>query len=73
MGTSHRRVQDLLVDAKIPRWEREQIPVFRTPRGVVWVAGVRAASWATHTAPGPSIRLTVERIAPDDEDARRAV
>jgi tRNA(Ile)-lysidine synthetase-like protein len=55
-----RRVQDLLVDEKVPRGERDALPVFRTPRGVAWVAGLRVAAWARARG-GPALLLEVER------------
>jgi tRNA(Ile)-lysidine synthetase-like protein len=38
-----RRLQDLFVDAKVPRALRESWPVIATRTGIVWVAGLRAA------------------------------
>ncbi len=40
--TGTKKLQDLFVDAKIPRSERDRIPIVYSPRGIVWVAGVRA-------------------------------
>jgi tRNA(Ile)-lysidine synthase len=37
-----KKVQDLLVDAKVPRSERDRVPIVEGPSGIVWVAGVRA-------------------------------
>jgi tRNA(Ile)-lysidine synthase len=68
VGSGHRRLQDVLVDAKVPRWQRDQLPVFRTRQGVVWVAGVRAASWAIAAASRPFMRLTVEPVTDGDSD-----
>lgn len=36
-----KKLQDLFVDAKIPREEREQIPVVMDQKGIVWVPGFR--------------------------------
>ena len=41
-----KRLQDFLVDAKVPRWERDQVPLVVSPRGIAWVAGHRVAAWA---------------------------
>jgi tRNA(Ile)-lysidine synthetase-like protein len=38
-----RRLQDLFVDAKVPRALRESWPVIATHSGIVWVVGLRAA------------------------------
>jgi tRNA(Ile)-lysidine synthase len=37
----HKKLQDLFVDAKIPREERSRVPVVSDQRGVLWVPGFR--------------------------------
>lgn len=34
-----KKVQDILVDAKVPRWERDAVPVLATAGRVIWLAG----------------------------------
>jgi hypothetical protein len=36
-------LQDLFVDAKVPRAQRAGWPIVATPTQIVWVAGLRAA------------------------------
>lgn len=36
-----KKLQDYLVDEKVPRSERDRIPIVATPNAVVWVAGYR--------------------------------
>lgn len=36
-----KKLQDLLVDAHVPREERDNVPVIATPEGIAWVVGVR--------------------------------
>ena len=36
-----KKVQDLLVDAKVPREERDAVPVVCAPWGIAWVVGLR--------------------------------
>ncbi|MEE8363259.1 MAG: tRNA lysidine(34) synthetase TilS, partial [Dehalococcoidia bacterium] len=48
-----RKLQDLFVDAGVPRAWRDRVPIVDTGRGIAWVAGVRLAEWA--------------RVAPDSE------
>jgi tRNA(Ile)-lysidine synthase len=38
-----RKLQDFLVDAKIPRWLRPHLPLLASGRDIVWVPGVRVA------------------------------
>lgn len=58
-----KKVQDLLVDRKVPRAEREQVPVVVDARGhVVWVVGVAMADEFRVTAPESEVVvLTAER------------
>lgn len=43
-GPGERKLQDLLVDAKVPRELRDRLPVVTTPEGtLLWVVGVRRA------------------------------
>lgn len=41
-----KKVQDLFVDAKVPREDRATIPLLVCDRGIAWVAGHRMAEWA---------------------------
>ncbi|MCH8185083.1 MAG: tRNA lysidine(34) synthetase TilS, partial [Chloroflexi bacterium] len=44
-----KKLQDFMVNAKIPRGLRDQIPLVVSPRGIVWVVGYRIADWAKIT------------------------
>ncbi|MCI0778662.1 MAG: tRNA lysidine(34) synthetase TilS, partial [Chloroflexi bacterium] len=44
------RLQDVLVNAKVPRGERDDLPLVVSDRGIAWVPGVRVAQWAVVTA-----------------------
>ena len=41
-----KKVQDIMVDAKIPRRLRDQIPIVVSDKGIVWIAGHVVADWA---------------------------
>ena len=43
------RLQDVLVNAKVPRGERDGLPLVVSDRGIAWVPGVRVAHWAAVT------------------------
>jgi tRNA(Ile)-lysidine synthetase-like protein len=43
-GRGSRRLQDLLVDARVPQALRDAWPIVATPEAIVWVAGLRAAA-----------------------------
>ena len=42
----HKKLQDFMVDAKIPREGREGVPIVSSASGIVWVVGHRIADWA---------------------------
>lgn len=59
-----KKVQDLFVDAKIPRDERVRIPLFECGGDIVWVPGYRIArAWAVRDARKPALQIEVTRRA----------
>jgi tRNA(Ile)-lysidine synthase len=48
-GRGGKKMQDFLVDAKIPRWLRPHLPLVADGEGVVWVPGLRLAEAVTPT------------------------
>ncbi|MGH2587838.1 MAG: tRNA lysidine(34) synthetase TilS [Dehalococcoidia bacterium] len=67
--TGRKRLQDLFIDSKVPREERDRRPVFRTDRGVAWVAGLRVAAWAG-AGDGPALLV---QVVPDQADANAEI
>jgi len=59
-----RKLQDVLVDRKIPRSERDRVPVVEDASGhIVWVVGVAVSDGARVTAPeGRVIILTARPL-----------
>jgi tRNA(Ile)-lysidine synthetase-like protein len=53
-----KKLQDLLVDAQVPREERDAIPIFESRRGIAWVGGLRLAEWARPQPGRPSLWLS---------------
>jgi tRNA(Ile)-lysidine synthase len=45
-----RRLKSLLIDAKVPRWERGRVPVVEAGGEIVWLAGLRRGAAAPVTA-----------------------
>jgi tRNA(Ile)-lysidine synthase len=41
-----KKLQDFFVDAHVPRDQRDSVPLFESPSGIVWVGGLRIADWA---------------------------
>ncbi len=48
-----KKLQDFFTDAHVPREDRDSVPLFVSPRGIVWVGGLRIAEWA-RPKPGES-------------------
>ena len=44
--TGRKKLQDFMVDAKIPRRWRDSVPLVLSNEGIVWVVGWRTAEWA---------------------------
>ncbi|MCI0790256.1 MAG: tRNA lysidine(34) synthetase TilS [Chloroflexi bacterium] len=60
LGMAHRKkLQDFMVDSKIPRDQRDGVPLLVTPRGIAWVVGWRVAEWA-RAGDEPTDRILVE-------------
>ena len=57
---STKKLQDFLVDAHVPRSERDGIPIFECERGIAWVGGVRIAEWARPKDGKPTLFLSYE-------------
>ncbi len=55
-----RKLQDILVDAKVPRQHRGRVPVVECGGEIVWLPGYRIAQpWAVPTKPGRVLHLTM--------------
>lgn len=60
MGTGHKRLQDLFVDAKVPAAERDGWPVVVTGATILWVPGLRGdARFRAAAGAGRRVMLTV--------------
>ena len=49
-GGGERRLKSLLIDAGIPRWDRNRLPLVEAGGQILWVAGLRRAAAAPITA-----------------------
>jgi len=52
-----RKLKAFLIDARVPRWERDRLPVVQAGSEIVWVAGLRRGALAPVT---PETRQVVE-------------
>ena len=70
-GAGSRRLQEVFVDAKVPRALRDAWPLVATPEAIVWVAGVFPAAGFVAT---PETRrvLRVRVVLPADEQGPQA-
>ena len=64
--TGSKKLQDLFVDAKVPRPWRERIPLVVSSRGIAWVVGYRVAEWARENlGPGEVIEVRFIQVSRD--------
>jgi tRNA(Ile)-lysidine synthase len=49
-GGAERRLKTLLIDAKVPRWDRARVPVVEAGRVIIWVGRLRRCAAARVTA-----------------------
>jgi len=64
-GPGPRKLQDFLVDRKIPRWLRPHLPLVAGGQGIVWVAGLEVAEPARAGAgTRRPLRITVTPTQP---------
>jgi tRNA(Ile)-lysidine synthetase-like protein len=59
-----KKLQDLFVDAHLPRELRDGVPVFDSPRGIVWAGGLRLAEWAKPRSGRPTLWLSYRPATP---------
>jgi tRNA(Ile)-lysidine synthase len=59
-GGGERRLKSLLIDAGIPRWERDRLPLVEAAGRILWAVGLRRAAAAPIT---PETREIVEIAA----------
>ena len=48
-GGAERRLKTLLIDAKVPRWDRRRVPVVEAAGAIIWVANLRRGAAARVT------------------------
>lgn len=58
-GSHHAKLQDLLVDAGIPKHRRDSVPVVEASGTIIWVPGVRRAEFARVRPDGRSVCLRI--------------
>lgn len=57
-----KKLQDIFVDAKIPRDTRHTIPVFECRKEIIWIPGYRIArDWALSSETEPALHLHIRR------------
>ena len=63
LGMSHtKKLQDFMVDSKIPRAWRDRVPLLVSSNGIAWVVGWRIAEWAkVRDGGGPCLELRFRR------------
>jgi tRNA(Ile)-lysidine synthase len=49
-AVAERRVKGLMIEAGLPRWERDRVPILQAGPDIAWVGGVRRGAVAPVTA-----------------------
>lgn len=63
---AERRLKTFLIDAGVPRWERDRVPLVEAGGRIVWVAGLRRAAAAPVTAGTRRVlELALKPLAPE--------
>jgi tRNA(Ile)-lysidine synthase len=62
----HRRIQDIMVDARIPASQRAHWPIIATQQQIVWVPGVRIDPAFVVLPDDTAIHLSLIRSANND-------
>jgi tRNA(Ile)-lysidine synthase len=58
-----KKVQDILVDQKVPRAERSRVPVFECGGTIVWLPGYRVArAWAVTDPEAVNLQISVDEL-----------
>lgn len=58
-----KKIKDVLIDAKIPRYERDTMPIITCADKVLWIPGYRISrDYAVATKTAQSIQITVSRM-----------
>ncbi len=55
-----KKVQDILVDAKVPAEERDEVPIVCDDEGVLWVVGQRVAERAAVRRKGAMVHVSAK-------------
>ena len=59
-----KKIQDIFVDGKVPRAQRDRVPLLECRKRIVWVPGYRVAGdWAVGNDAERSLHVTMERLA----------
>jgi tRNA(Ile)-lysidine synthase len=56
-GGGERRIKTLLIDAKVPRWDRGRVPLVESSGAVIWIGNLRRGAAAPVT---PKTRRVLE-------------
>lgn len=61
--TGSKKLQDILVNDKVPSHLRNSIPIFESSGNIIWLPGYRVArGWEVKDSSAPAIQLSIQRI-----------
>jgi len=62
--TNSKKLQDFMVDSKIPRRDRDLVPLIVSNKGIAAVVGRRIAEWATPPKHNGALRIVFNPRTP---------
>ncbi|MFQ8761994.1 MAG: tRNA lysidine(34) synthetase TilS [Intestinimonas sp.] len=60
-------VKKLLIDAKVPRWDRDRLPLLADASGPLWLAGFGPDQGRLSSSGAPALEVIALRTAPAEE------
>ena len=61
--TGSKKVQDILVDEKVPSELKHKVPIFECGKEIIWIPGYRVAQgWEIVDEQAPAIQISIEKV-----------
>jgi tRNA(Ile)-lysidine synthase len=64
-GAGGKKLKEYFIDVKVPRWQRDRVPVFADSRDIIWLGGFRQAE---RGQPGPATKKFLQITIKKRED-----
>lgn len=58
---NYKKIKDILINEKVPKEERENIPIVIFKNEIIWIAGVKGSENYKNLQKGNCIKLSIRR------------